>query len=418
MEELIQALHALNPWWASDFQRKNYAHRTVQTEIIKTLQFKHVKDVLGVRRCGKSTLLYLVIQHLLKQGVSPKKIFFLSFDRLMLNTASFANIEKAIALIELKPEYLFLDEIQEKTEWERWVKQLYDTGQFKQIFVSGSNASLLSKEIGTLLTGRHFTTILFPFSFREYLEAKQWNNFDTLIAQKNTLLHHLKNYLTNGGFPETIFHDDAMMLLPQVYNDIIARDISTRYNVERRKVDLLAKYCFTNIGKEYSYNKIAKTIGLNIETVETYLGYFAECFLFFSLDFFSYKLKTQYKQNKKIYAIDTGLRNTIAFRFSEDIGRIYENTVFLELKRRKKEIYYWKNNKQEVDFVIREGLRVAELIQVCKDLQEREITGLVEAAKEFKIKQGIIITEDVFKEEKRDELTIKYIPLWMWLLKE
>lgn len=183
---------------------------------------------------------------------------------------------------------------------------------------------------------------------------------------------------------------------------------------------MLAKYLFTNITKEYSYNNLAKNVGINIETVERYLMYLKESFLLFNLDIFSYKLKVQYKQNKKIYVIDTGLRNSISFRFSEDIGRLYENAVFIELKRRNKDVYYWKG-KGEADFLIEEGLKVKEIIQVCKNVSDektklREIRSLSEAAKVFKIKEGKVITEDYYGEEKINSIKIKFIPLWLWLL--
>lgn len=426
MENIVNALRVLNPWWANkSFRREGIIERSVQKNILKSLKLRHIKDILGVRRCGKTTLLHLTIEHLLKQNISPSKIFFLSFDEINLSTASFDEIEKAIAQIEIAPEYLFLDEVQEKKQWERWVKQLYDLRKFRQIFVSGSNASLLSKDVGKLLSGRHITTALFPFSFREFLIANGWKDFsrDYLFLEKNKILHYLNLYLKWGGFPETLNADEIFksIILSNTYNDIISRDIATRYSIEREKIDRLSKYLFTNIAKEYSYNNLAKNVGINIETVERYLEYLKESFLLFSIDFFSFKLKVQHKQNKKIYAIDTGLRNSISFRFSEDIGKLYENAVFIEMKRRNMNIYYWKG-KGEVDFLVKEGFKIKELIQVCKEVSDksktREITAISEAAKEFKLKKGKIITEDYYGKEKMYNIEIEFIPLWFWLLQE
>lgn len=425
MENLTNALRSLNPWWANkSINQGNLIDRYIKEELLHSFELRQIKDLLGVRRSGKTTLLYLTIEYLLKNGVSSTKIFFLSFDEINISTADFEEIEKAIYQIEPNPEYLFLDEAQEKRDWQRWVKKLYDLRMFKHIFVSGSNATLLSKDVGKLLTGRHITTVIFPFSFKEYLLANKWNNFDRnyLLSEKNKILHYLNKYLKNGGFPETIDKEDefANRILTNIYNDIISRDIATRYSIEREKIDLLAKYLFTNITKEYSYNKLAKAVGINVDTVERYLEYLKETFLVYSLDFFSYKLKVQYKQNKKIYCVDNGLRNFVSFRFSEDIGKLYENAVFIELKRRKKEVYYWKGNG-EVDFLVKEGLKVKELIQVCQDISDektkkREVNGLVEAAKVFKIKKGVIITEEDSGEMENNGIKIKLIPLWLWLL--
>lgn len=427
MENLTNVLRTLNPWWANkSINKENLIERTIKEELLQSFELRQIKDLLGVRRSGKTTLLYLTIEYLLKKGVPPQKIFFLSFDEINISTADFADIEKAIYQIELNPEYLFLDEAQEKRDWQRWVKKLYDLRMFKHIFISGSNATLLSHDVGKLLTGRHITTVIFPFSFNEFLLANNWNNFDInyLLSEKNKILHYLSKYLKNGGFPETIGKEDgfANRILTNTYNDIISRDIATRYSIQREKIDLLVKYLFTNIAKEYSNNKLANAVGINVDTIEKYLEYLKETFLIYSLDIFSYKLKVQYKQNKKIYCVDNGLRNFVSFRFSEDIGKLYENAVFIELKRRKKEVYYWKGNG-EVDFLVKEGLKVKELIQVCQDISDkktrkREVDGLVESAKLFKIKKGMIITEDCSDEMETNGIKIKFIPLWRWLLEE
>jgi len=427
MDTIVNAMRSMNPWWANKlFQKEGLIERAIQKPVLESLKLRQIKDIIGVRRSGKTTLLQLVILDLIRQGVKPSKIFFLSFDEINLGTAGFEDIEKAIAQIEIEPEYLFLDEVQEKKHWEKWVKQIYDSKRFRQIFVSGSNAGLLSKDVGKLLSGRHITTVIFPFSFREFLVANGWTNFSRnyLLSEKNKLLHYLNLYLKQGGFPETIGKDEMSInrILSNAYNDIISRDISARYDIERAKIDLLSKYLFTNIAKEYSYNNLAINIGINIETAERYLGYLKDSFLMLSLSMFSYKLKVQYKQNKKIYAIDTGLRNSISFRYSEDMGKLYENVVCIELMRRNKDVYYWKGDG-EVDFVLKEGLKIAELIQVCYDISNkkaklREIKGLSKAANEFKAKKGKIITEDYHGKERIGNLEVEFVPLWLWLLGE
>ena len=226
MENLTNALRTLNPWWANkSIAQGNLIDRAIKEELLHSFELRQIKDLLGVRRSGKTTLLYLTIEYLLKKGVPPAKIFFLSFDEINISTAEVEKIEKAIYQIEPNPEYLFLDEVQEKIDWQRWVKKLYDLRLFKHIFVSGSNASLLSKDVGKLLTGRHITTINYPFSFKEFLLANSWNNFDRnyLLSEKNKILHYLNKYLKNGGFPETIGKEDefANRILTNIYNDII-----------------------------------------------------------------------------------------------------------------------------------------------------------------------------------------------------
>lgn len=428
MAEVAEALRKWNPWWGLGKVPGNLVgiERDAKGKIIKTIPARHIKDIIGVRRAGKTTLMYQIIDYLLGKKIEPTKIIFVKFDDVSIGTADFSEIERAVHQINPEPEYLFLDEVQEKKGWEKWVKNIYDIGELKQIFITGSSASLLSRELGTLLTGRHLSFPLMPFSFREYLKAMGWENFNEnyLKAEKLKLLHYLNSYLKSGGFPETFNKDETVKktILSGIYNDIIARDIVSRHAVETSKMNDLALFMITNSGKEYSYRSVSRAIGINVETAERYLEFAKESFLLFSLGSFSFKLKAQFKQNKKIYCIDTGLGNSVAFKFSEDAGRAYENSVFLELKRRGKEIFYWKSKDgREVDFLVKEGLKIKKVMQVCKDLSDektkkREVKNLLAACKELKLKSGIIITEDKEREEKIENKKVIYIPLWKWLL--
>ena len=428
MAEVAQALRKWNPWWGEGKVPKSLSgiERDAKEEVIKTMTAKHVKDIIGVRRAGKTTLMYQIIDYLIGKKTEPTKILFIKFDDVSIGTADFGDIEKAIYQINPEPEYLFLDEVQEKKGWEKWVKNIYDIGKFKQIFITGSSASLLSRELGTLLTGRHISFRLMPFSFKEYIKALGWTNFSEnyLKAERLRLLHYLSSYLKNGGFPETLDKNEAVKktILSGIFNDIIARDIVSRHAVETSKLNDIVLYLITNSGKEYSYRSVSRAVGINIETAERYMEFAKDAFLIFSLSSFSFKLKAQFKQNKKIYCIDTGMGNAIAFKFSEDSGRVYENSVFLELKRRGKEVYYWKSKEGlEVDFLVKEGLKIKEAVQVCKELtdektKKREIKSLLAACKEFKLKSGIVITEDREREEKIENKKIRFVPLWKWLL--
>jgi hypothetical protein len=427
---LEDGIRRWNPWWAEKetIVALSGVERDILLEIMKTINLSHIKDILGVRRSGKTTILYQITKLLLNKKINPRDIVFLNFDDSEINASSFDDVLKSLSKINPNIKYLFIDEIQQKSGWERWIRTLYDTKMFKQIFVSGSSASLLSQDMGRVLTGRHVTFSVFPFSFREYLKFIEWENFDInfLKYNKNKLLHHQEKYIKNGGFPETIDKTDSeiKIILTSIYNDILSRDISSRFGASYDITKKISYHLLSNISKDFSYRSIANSTGLSVETVEKYLGFLKESFMILTLDFFSYKTKIQFKQNKKAYCIDTGLRNAVSFKFSEDIGRLTENVVFIELKRRNKDVYYWKDKSgREVDFIVKDGLKIKKLIQVCWNVEdiktrEREVKSLLEAMKEFKLKQGLIITEDYENEKKIEGKKIKFIPLWKWLLLE
>ena len=425
---LEQTIRQWNPWWAE----KKVPHeltgikREVTDSIIKTLETAHIKDVIGVRRSGKTTVLYQVADHLINSGVPPKNIMFLNFDDPTINATSLDTILTDIYKINPDISHLFLDEIQQKDGWEQWVRVLYDTKRFTQIFLSGSSASLLSYDIGRVLSGRHITFEVMPLSFTEYLQLRGWDNLepDNLIYNREKLLHYQNTYLEEGGFPESAGVDkfNHKKILTMLYNDIIARDITSRFGASYDVTGRICQLMLTNTTGEYSFNSIAKASHVAVETAEKYIEYLKESLLIMDLPLFSYKLKSQFKQNKKTYAIDTGLRNEVSFRFTSDIGKLAENAVFLELKRRSDEIYYWKSKDGfEVDFVVKNGQGVQTLIQVSWDVKNkktrlREERSLCHACKEFGLSGGMILTEDVENIIETDGLMIRYYPLWKWLL--
>ena len=400
--------------------------RDITEEIIKSLGTPHIKDIIGVRRCGKTTILYQVAEHLTYQGVRAKDMIFLNFDDPSINAASFPDLQKEIFKINPEISHIFLDEIQQKTGWERWVRTLYDTRKFQRIFVSGSSASLLSQDMGRVLTGRHITFRAAPFSFREYLRKRGWGDFapEYLAYNKDKLLHYLSAYLETGGFPETIELDDfgRKQVLTSLYKDILARDISSRYGASFEITDKICRFMLTNPGALYSGNSVAKAAGAAVETAEKYIGYLKESLLIYDLPIFSFKLKTQFKQNKKTYPVDTGIRNAVCLRFSHDTGRLAETIVFLEMRRRNLEVYYWKSQDgYEVDFVVKVGQKLTELIQVAWDVRDeatrrREERALQCAMKELDVNSGVILTEDHERTLEENGKTIRYMPMWKWLL--
>ncbi|MDF1531044.1 MAG: ATP-binding protein [Methanosarcinales archaeon] len=425
---LEQSIRLWNPWWAEKKMPQNLTgiKRDVTDSIITSLDAPHIKDVIGVRRSGKTTVLYQTAAYLMDIGVAPEHIVFLNFDDPAINAAPLDDTFSSIYKINPEISHIFLDEIQQKKGWERWVRTLYDTKRFSQIFLSGSSASLLTQDLGRVLSGRHITFNIMPFSFREYLKKNGWENFETeyLIYKRKEILYYQKKYLEDGGFPETIGMNEfnQKKILTSLYGDIIARDILARFGAS---YEVAAKICLlmiTNSTSEYSFNSVAKATHIALETAEKYIGYLKESLLINDLSVFSYKLKSPFNQNKKTYAVDTGLRNAVSFRITSDPGKLAENAVFLEHKRRSNEVYYWKSKGgYEVDFVQKIGQNVQVLLQVSWDVRndktrKREERSLCHACEEFGIDIALILTEDTEDIVERNGVKITYYPLWKWLL--
>lgn len=412
--------------------RTDLIRREVQDNIEPFIKFKEVVIITGPRRGGKSSLMKLICDDLIKKDrVLPSNILYLNFEDerfIEFNAADdFAQIYELFLQIN-KPTgrlYFFLDEIQSVTGWERWVNRLYENENIK-IFLTGSNASLLNSEISTALTGRNRTITNFPFSFGEFLDFKNYRlqENDFYQTKKRAVIKSFfQEYLKLGGYPEIVKINDPT-LLEQYFKDIIYRDILPRYSIKKiKEIRELCLFLTSNLGSIHSYNRLQNLIGVkSLNTVKSYLEILEEVFLFFRINLFDYSIKRQIYNPSKIYIIDTALGNSISFKFSENIGHIYENLVFLELKRRNKEIYYWKSKKgKEVDFLIKKGLNIEEAIQVSYNLNdkktlEREIESLLIAKYEFKIEHLSIITEDEEMEKEIEGAKIKIIPLWKWLL--
>ena len=410
--------------------RSDLVRREIQDRIETFIKFKEVVMITGTRRGGKSSLMKLICDDLIKKyKVSPSNILYLNFEDerfIEFNTGDFAQIYELYLQIN-KPtgrKYFFLDEIQNVAGWERWVNRLYENENIK-IFITGSNASLLRSEISTALTGRNRVIINFPFSFREFLvfENYRLEENDFYQTEKRALIKSFfQEYLKLGGYPEIVKINDPT-LLEQYFKDIIYRDILPRYSIKKiKEIRELCLFLASNLGSIHSYNQLLSLIGVkSINTVKSYLEILEEVFLFFQIKLFDYSIKRQIYNPSKIYIIDTALGNSISFKFSENIGHIYENLVFLELKRRNKEIYYWKSKKdKEVDFLIKRGLEIDEAIQVSYNLNDkktldREMESLLMAKDEFGIKHLTIITEDEDIEKEIRGVKIKIIPLWKWL---
>lgn len=380
----------------------------------KYLDTKQITVVSGVRRAGKSTLL-------LHFGDNFENFHFISFDdeRFLHFSADDFNF----LLIELKKNnnsnVIILDEVQNINNWERFVRRLYDE-EYK-IFISGSNAKLLSSELATHLTGRYFKKELFPFSFKEYLLFKgiDFNNFDTdTISQ---VLFNFDFYLENGGFPEFVKYNDSEYL-KRIFEDIIYKDIIVRFGIRNvNNFKNLVNYLFNNFTKEFSYNALSNILGISSTTsIREYISHLCESYLIFEIHKFDFSLKRQYLSNKKIYVIDNGLRNAVSFRLSPDKGKLLENLIFIELKRRFDEIYFYKTkNNYEIDFIVKN--ESYQIIQVCYDISsqstfKREIRAIQTAMDELNINTALLLTYNTRETFNFDNKLVKIVPVWEWLL--
>ena len=360
--------------------------------------------ISGIRRSGKSTLMKQLIRNI-------KKFYYINFeDPKVINfeVSDFSKLDEVFIEEYGENGNYFFDEIQNVKKWELFIRRIVD--EKKHVVITGSNASLLSRELGTRLTGRHLKYELFPFSFKEFLKLKNKK------PDKNTF----KEYLFKGGFPEYLKIEKSE-ILEELFKDIIIRDIITRHKIKSIKIiEEMALYLMTNVGKEFSYNSLKKIFNLgSINSVISFISYFEDSYLLFTVSKFDFSFKKRLINQKKVYSIDNGLSSINSTSFSEDSGRMLENMVFLNLRKKNKDIFYFKENK-ECDFVIREGINIVKAIQVCyefnADNQDREIGGLLESLKKFKLKEGLILTYDQEEEFKIENKKIIVKPVWKWLL--
>jgi len=399
-------------------QRKNFEKKLeiIRRSVLRSfVESKKISVISGIRRCGKSTLLKQIAKN-----YSDHYYFNFEDERLLDFKAQDLNVLYEVFL-ELYGEQkvFFFDEIQNVHGWEKFVRRLFEDG--KKIFITGSNANLLSSELATTLSGRHLKMELYPFSFSEFLECEKFPRKDFYVTKERSILaKNFKRYLEYGGFPEVVIGKNKKEL-EQLYQDVLIKDLIVRFKIRETKIFReIALYLLSNITAPISFNNVRSMVGVkSVTTVKNYVDFFEEAYLFFSLFKFDYSIKKQIINDRKIYAVDTGIANAVAFRFSENIGKNMENVIFLELKRRGRDIFYHKE-KKECDFVIRKGLKIIETIQVTRILdknnEKRELEGLLEAMEKFGLKKGLIITEDQEEERKIKGKKIKIIPAWKWLL--
>jgi len=392
--------------------------------VLANVAIPHTVVITGLRRTGKSTLLAQIV----KEHYDGKAYYFNFEDERLLNFTAHDFNKLYEVLVELFGErkVFFFDEIQNVADWEVFVRRMQDRG-FK-FFITGSNASLLSRELGTRLTGRTMSVELFPFSFKEFLLFKGVQADDSYLltaAGRGALKRHWGEYMHYGGLPEYLKYKDRT-LLKGLYEDILYRDILVRYEIKETKtLRELGLYLLSNIGGLYSTGNLKNMLSLgSVNTVKSYMGYLEDSYLLFSLPRFSYSVKQQSYYPKKCYCIDNGLVESIAFAFSKNKGKYLENMVFLELKRSGKEVFYYKTAKdKEVDFLIRAKNKPEILIQVTDVMRQsavraREIDALVEAMNELKMKKALILTGDQEESLAIGNKRITVLPVYKWLIQK
>jgi hypothetical protein len=398
-----------------------------------------ILTITGPRRAGKTYFCFQLMQKLIKKDISKDNIFYINFEDNKLIGATADDLDKIlecfleISNINKKQKlYFFLDEIQTVKDWDSWARKINDTRKEICLIITGSSSKLLSKEISTKLRGRVINKEILPLSFKEHLNwSKIKYDIKTIqySREKTEVKKAFSQFLIEGGYPALLTTKTAQKdaILQSYYDSMIFKDIIERYKIEDvKKLKSFAQLLFQSVSNEISYTKFAnklKSIGFKISknTIIEYLSCFEDAYLFFQNLRYEYSLAKQMGSIKKLYCIDNGLLNSVSFKFSEDTGKLLENTVYIELKR-KNETTYYHRGKHECDFLIVRKNKVSSAIQVTQKLdektEEREIKGLLEALKEHKLEQGLILTEDQDEERTVDGKKITIMPVWRWLLSD
>lgn len=377
-----------------------------------------IKVITGPRRAGKSVFAIQMLQ--------GREYAYVNFDdERLAGLTDFDDLLRAMVQVYGAVQTIFLDEIQNIAGWELFVNRLHRQGY--NIVLSGSNAHLLSRELATHLTGRYREFLLYPFSFAEYLRAKEFVLDENIVLKERqgVLLNHLDSYMHNGGFPETVVGGvEIGNYLTTLFESVLLKDVVRRYNVRYSgRLLELGRYLMANHAREYTFSSVSKALGFrSVHTLENYLGYLAEAFLLFSVYRFSFKARKRVQAPRKVYACDPGFVAAVGFRSGADSGRLLESLVAIELVRRGREFFTYKDpGGKEVDFVVRTEGVTNELIQVCYDLSDpktrkREVAGLLRAAEDLACDNLIIFTWDEEDEITEQGRSIKLLPAWKWFL--
>ena len=388
-------LNVLKRWniWESDIDTGIVREKYIR-EIYPYLERKEVLVLKGIRRSGKSTIMQQLMKELVKRDkVGKDQLLYLN-----LEDHNFAQNLKISLFDDVlnfyrdhtknnKTIYFFIDEIQKISGWERWIRTKYDLKENIKFLVSGSSASLLSKELSTLLTGRNLSFVIRPLSFNEVFI------FNKKIS--------LQEYMQFGGFPEVVLEkspEKKLKILQQYFEDIVHKDIIDRYEIRNTKQLLnLARYLVSVAGAKVSINKLSKTFGISKDAIAHYINYMIDAYLLFEVPFFSFSAKVKYNIARlpKLYVLDNGLINVVEIKYSKNEGQMFENTVLIKLLENFKEVSYWSYVSSEVDFVV-EGKAIN--VTATDNIPAREWKGLEEFQKEHKQFSLLLVTKSMDKE--------------------
>ncbi len=388
-----------NKHWKNRY--KNLYKRDVFEKLERNLQTKHIQVIQGIRRSGKSTLFKLLINHL-SQTVDPKEILYINLDDPFFTpyrndaTKFYDIIQSAKKLTQKEVKYLFLDEVQNMKGWESYVKSAYDSELFTKIFVTGSNSTLLEGELATLLTGRYLSVQVHPLSFKEVLCINKIESYMQIVEQKPKVLKLVDEMMFYGSFVEVYDHKEEFRrdILTTYYQTILLKDCVSNHAIrDVKSFKELSFYLLSNIASLYSYNSLAKAVGINDKSAKEYLSYLEESYLCTELRQFSFSLKEQQNAKKKVYFNDNGFVS-LSFKFSSNYGKLLENLVLTELIKSGYEVYFYNKNF-ECDFIAKKD-EYTIAIQVCYELNDgnrkRELNGLNKLP--FDVDEKIVLTYD------------------------
>lgn len=428
-ERLFQALAYWNLWGEGAFETG--IPRESRSALLPWLERPEVIAICGMRRCGKSTLMRQLARSLVDGGVPAKDTLFVNFEEPIflergLDVAALDRVfDTYFELMRPEPvPYLFLDEIHNVAGWERWVRARSETGRGRFV-VSGSSSRLLDPDLATVLTGRHLTHTLWPLSFPELLRFRGIEVEDPadVLRHGSRIRQELASFLRHGSLPEVVLAENDEIrtaLLKQYFRDLLYRDVVSRHQIrDVRALETVAHHYLMNTANLATYNHLKNTYGLAMDQIRSYTRHLEESFLVREVPRFSFKVSAQARAPRKVYAVDVGLRNAVAFRFSEDLGRLAETVVFNHLARDPDVRIFYFRERGECDFVVWRGNRAEQAIQVCYEfeqtLPEREVAGLEEAVETLGLEEGLVLTHNVEGTSETRGKRIRALPLWRWL---
>lgn len=426
----METLQRIVAEWLSDTPIPALTPRSLRVDVEN---LESILAIVGPRRAGKTYFMFQIVKSLIDSGKAKREeILFIDFEDFRLKEFTHEDVSDLFIVFKKlagkSPKYLFFDEVQNLQDWSRILRTLHNRRKYR-IIISGSNSSLLSREIATELRGRYLDEIMLPFSFAEFLSSRNiaFDDVSLLTECRSEVLAAFDEFVADGGFPEVASKSassDKRKILQNYYNTIFYRDIIERHGIKAEHIlDKMMRNILENYGGQFSISKFEKQLksaGLHgsKRTLANYLGFMEDAFFVLASEKFSYSPMTRTMNPCKVYLIDNGFA-FLGSPSSENRGKRLENLVAQELSRHRNELFYFKG-KGECDFIVKSGTRPILAIQVCWELnqtnEKREFTGLAEAMKEFKIKNGIIITYAQESKTKWNNLEFPLVPAWKWLL--